>query len=149
MPPMREVAIIGAGELGGALAHVLASRGTVRTLRLLDEKGRVAEGKALDIAQAAPVQGFATEITGSADAAAAGGAQVVVVADRAGGAEWHGDEGMLLLRRILQMAPRAIVVCAGAQQRELVERGARELGVDRERLFGSAPEAMRGAVRAL
>jgi malate dehydrogenase len=146
---MREVAIIGAGELGGALAHVLASRGAVRTLRLVDDKARVAEGKALDIAQAGPVQGFATEITGSGDVATAGGARVIVVADRAGGAEWQGDEGVLLLRRILQIAPRAIVLCAGALQRELVERGARELGFGRERLFGSAPEAMRGAVRAL
>src|SRR5256885_12390885 len=85
MPPMREVAIIGAGELGGALAHVLASRGAVRTLRLVDDKARVAEGKALDIAQAGPVQGFATEITGSGDVAAAGGGPVIVVADRGRG----------------------------------------------------------------
>jgi malate dehydrogenase len=146
---MREVAIIGAGELGGALAHVLASRGAVRQLRLVDDTARVAEGKALDIAQAAPVQGFATEISGSADIAVAGGAQIVVVADRVGGAEWHGEDGMLLLRRIVQIAPRAIVLCAGALQRELVERGAREVGFARERLFGSAPEGLRAAVRAL
>ena len=62
---MREVAIVGAGELGGAVAHVLARRDVVRSLVLVDESGRVAAGKALDIAQAAPVEGFATQLTGT------------------------------------------------------------------------------------
>jgi malate/lactate dehydrogenase len=42
-----------------------------------------------------------------------------------------------------------VIVCAGAAHRELVERGVRELGYRREQLFGSAPEALVGAVRAL
>jgi len=146
---MREVAIIGAGELGGALAHVLAVRDVARYLRLVDETGRVAEGKALDIVQSAPVQGFATAVHGSANLADAAAAAIVVLADRAGGAEWQGDDGMLLLKRIFQTNPRAVVICAGAHQRELVDRGPVEIGVARERLFGTAPEAMRGAVRAM
>ncbi|HEY2904925.1 MAG TPA: hypothetical protein VGJ29_03435 [Vicinamibacterales bacterium] len=146
---MREVAIIGAGELGGALTHVLASREVARYLRLVDETARVAEGKALDIAQAAPVQGFSTSVDGSANLADAAGGAIVVLADRAGGAEWQGDEGMLLLKRIVQTNPRAVVICAGAFQRELVDRGPIELGLARERLFGSAPEAMRAAARAM
>lgn len=146
---MREVAIIGAGDLGGALAHVVAKRDVAAALRLIDDQGRVAEGKALDIAQAAPVEGFSTAVAGSTDVSHAAGASVVILADRAGGAEWQGEDGVLLLRRVLQMAPRAIVLCAGAQQRELVDRGVEELRVSRERLFGSAPEAMRAAVRAL
>lgn len=149
MPPMREVAIIGAGELGGALAQVLAARDVVRTLRLVDDTGRVAEGKALDITQSAPVRGFATEITGSTDLAVAAGAAIVIVADRVGGADWQGDDGLMLLRRIQQTAPRAVVLCAGAQHRELVDRGATDLAFQRERLFGTAPEAMRAAARAL
>ena len=40
-------------------------------------------------------------------------------------------------------------MCAGAAQRELVERGVRELGYRRERLFGTAPEALAAALRAL
>ena len=41
------------------------------------------------------------------------------------------------------------MVCAGPSQRELVERGVRELGLSRTRLFGSAPEALAAAARAL
>ena len=61
---MNDVAIIGAGELGGSLAHVLARGNVARAIRLIDETGQVAAGKALDIAQAGPVENFSTELSG-------------------------------------------------------------------------------------
>src|SRR4051812_39469492 len=54
------VAIVGGGELGGLLAHVLARRNIAHDICLIDDNGRVAQGKALDIAQAAPVEGSAS-----------------------------------------------------------------------------------------
>jgi len=146
---MREVAIVGAGELGGAVAHVLARRDAVRSIVLADESGHVAAGKALDIAQAAPVEGFATQITGTTDLATVAGSSVVVVADRVVQGPWSTDEGLLLLKRLLQTAPRAIFVSAGPSSRELVERGVRELRIERRRLFGTAPEALAAGARAL
>jgi len=146
---MREVAIVGAGELGGLVAHVLARCDAVESIHLIDENVRVAQGKALDIAQAAPLERFAARVTGWTDLYAAAGAEIVVVADRAGGSEWSGDEGLALIRRLEGLAPRAVVVCAGALQRELIERGVRELGVPRTRLLGSAPEALAAAARAI
>jgi malate dehydrogenase len=146
---MREVAIVGAGELGGAVAHVLARRDAVRSIVLADESGRVAAGKALDIAQAAPVESFATQITGTTDLATVAGSSVVVVADRAVQGPWSTDEGLLLLKRLMQTAPRAVFVCAGPSSRELVERGVRELRIDRRRLLGTAPEALAAGARAL
>lgn len=146
---MREVAIIGGGDLGGALAHVLARRGAARTVRLIDAAGRVAEGKALDIAQAAPVEGFATAMVGGTDWASAAGADAIVIADRFGAGEWDGDDAVLLLSQLARAAPRAILVCAGASQRDLVERGVRDRRIPRARLFGSAPEALASAARAL
>ena len=146
---MQEVAIIGAGELGGAVAHVLARRDIVRSIRLVDEAGRVAAGKALDIAQASPVEGFATQLLASTEVETAAGASVIVVADRFGGAEWQGDEAAQLVRRLMHLAPRAVVICAGAMQRDVVDRAVRELHQDRRRILGSAPEALVGGVRAL
>ena len=52
---MPFVAIIGAGPLGGALAHTLAARDRVREVRLIDDDERIAAGKAIDIRQASPV----------------------------------------------------------------------------------------------
>jgi malate dehydrogenase len=146
---MQSVAIIGAGELGGAIAHVLARRDLVRSIVLVDETGRVAAGKALDIAQAAPVEQFSTDLSGSTDVSAAAGASVVILADRVGGTDWQGDDGLLMLRRVADMASSAVVLCAGASQRELVDRGVRELHLSRTRLFGSAPEAFANGARAL
>jgi malate dehydrogenase len=146
---MPRVAIIGAGEIGGAAAHLLARRDLVRSITLIDEKGRIAEGKALDIAEAAPIERFATELSGSRDLSAAGGARIVVLADRVDGGEWQGADGLLLLKQLTQIASRAVVVCAGAGQRELVDRGVRDLGFPHARLLGSAPEALAGGARAL
>jgi malate dehydrogenase len=146
---MPDLAIIGAGELGGTVAHVMARRNAAGSIQLVDENGRAAEGKALDIQQAAPVEGFSTTLAGSPDLATIAGASIVILADRMGGAEWQGEDGLTMLKRAAQMAPRAVIVCAGAGQRELVERAVTELGLARERIFGSAPEAIRAACRAL
>jgi malate dehydrogenase len=146
---VEDIAIIGAGELGGALADALARLDIAAGIRLIDDAGRVAEGKALDIMQAAPIEGFSTQVSGSGDLAAAGGAALVVIADRVRGAEWHGEDGLMLLQRLIPLASRAPILCAGASQRELVDRGVRELHVARERLFGTAPEALAGGARAL
>src|SRR4051794_24293648 len=108
---MSDIAIIGAGELGGALAHLLARRDAAALIRLIDDRGHVAEGKSLDIMQAAPVERFAARVAGSTDLMAAGGADIVILADRAGAAEWQGEDGLRLVARIRELAPSAMVLC--------------------------------------
>jgi malate dehydrogenase len=146
---MREVAIVGAGELGGLTAHDLARRNAADVIRLIDDSGRVAEGKALDISQAAPVEGFATTVVGSTDLSMAAGASVVVVADKVGGESWQGDDGLMLVRRLHAMAPRAQFVCADTSHRDLVDRSVRELHLSRSRIVGSACEAFVAAATAV
>jgi malate dehydrogenase len=144
---MIDVAILGAGELGGSLAHVLARREIVRRIQLIDPAGQVAAGKALDIMQAGPVEGFGTPVTGSTDLSRVAGAALVVIADPA--SPQQNADDLQVLRQIAQLASRALVLCAGAGGRTLVERGVRELHYGRHRLIGSAPEALAAAVRAL
>src|SRR5215467_5337817 len=146
---MHQIAIIGAGETGGLLAHALARRNVAPDILLVDDHGRAAQGKALDIAQAAPVEGFASRISGTADTAAAAGASVVALADRFGAPALTGEPALLLLKRLHQCAPHALIVCVDASHRELIEQGVRELRMDRARLIGSAPEALVAGVRAL
>lgn len=138
--------MLGAGELGGALAHALARRDVVDRVRLIDPMGSVAAGMALDISQAAPIEAFSTEISGSANPFDAAGASVVVLADSArGGAQDDED----LLGQVCAMAPRAVVICAQASHCPLVEHGVAALKCSGQRLFGTAPQALAGAVRAL
>ena len=49
---MSLVAIIGAGEIGGAVARALAARARIGVIRLIDDNASVAAGKALDLTQA-------------------------------------------------------------------------------------------------
>jgi malate dehydrogenase len=146
---MRDIAIVGAGPLGGALAHLLARRDVVATIRLADESGTTASGQALDIMQSSPIEGFATEVVGTNDIVRCAGAELIVLADRFGGNEWQADEGLMLLRRLARICAGSLFLCSGPMQYELVDRGVRELRVPRERLFGSAPEALASAIRAL
>lgn len=61
---MIKVSIIGAGSVGSSCAYCLAQKGLVNDIVLLDIAAGVAEGKALDMRQAAAFQRFDTTITG-------------------------------------------------------------------------------------
>jgi malate dehydrogenase len=143
--------ILGAGDIGGALARQLAAIDLVSRIVIVDDLATVAAGKALDVAQSAPVDGYHTVMAGTADVAAVVGAAVVIIADLAAGpvTEWQDEPGLALIRRAAGLNQRAPIVCAGAAQSSLVERGVNELGISRMRLFGSAPEALRSAVIAI
>lgn len=148
---VTSVVVLGAGELGGAVARAVAAGGAVHRVTIVDEAGDVARGKALDIRQAGPVEDVETAVVGSTDLAAVVGAAAVIVADRPGpgAAEWNGEDGLQLLVRLRALNPEALVVCAGGSQLPLVERAVVEQGADRRRLFGSAAEALRAALVAL
>jgi malate dehydrogenase len=146
---MQEVAIIGAGELGGDIAYALARRDLVARVRLLDPTSGIAAGKALDILQAGPIASFATQVSGAAEVMRATAADAIVLADRAGTPDWTIDELVLLLKQIRSAAARATIVCAGATHRPVVARAIAELGIPARRIVGSAPHALAAAVRAL
>lgn len=146
---MSTVAIIGAGPLGGAFARTLAGRGRVAEVRLIDPEGRIAEGKALDILQASPVEPFNTRVTAATSYAAAAGAGVIVLADLASSGEIAGEPGLALLRQLARMETTAPFLFAGGAQRELMTRAIGELHLPPRRLLGSAPLALESAVRAV
>ncbi len=76
MVAVSTVAIIGAGPIGASIAHTLARRARVRNVRLIDAASSVAVGKALDIKQSGPVEGFDTRVSGDGNVLAAAGASV-------------------------------------------------------------------------
>jgi len=147
---MSFIAIIGAGNLGGTLAHTLALDDRVGEIRLIDSEERIAAGKALDIRQSSPIEGFATVVGSTGSLAGAAGAAAIVLADAAAGSgEYVGEEGLALLRRVNAVEAAAPIVCAGALQRELIARAISELHIPQARIAGSAPLALESALRAL
>ena len=98
---MTQVAILGAGEVGGAVASVLARGSRVDEIRLIDDNERVARGTALDIQQTAPFTGSDARVAAFGDIGAAAGATVIVIADPAGSsAGWQGAAARSLVARV-------------------------------------------------
>jgi malate dehydrogenase len=74
----RKIALIGAGNIGGTLA-LLAGLKQLGDVVLFDIIEGVPQGKALDIAQSAPIEGFDARIAGANSYADIKGADVVIV----------------------------------------------------------------------
>jgi malate dehydrogenase len=74
----KKIALIGAGNIGGTLAHLACLKG-LGDVVLFDIVDGMPQGKALDIAQSAAVEGFDARIKGTNDYADLDGADVVIV----------------------------------------------------------------------
>jgi malate dehydrogenase len=74
----NKIALIGAGNIGGTLAHLAAAK-ELGDVVLFDVVEGVPQGKALDLAQCGPVEGFDANLKGSNDYADIKGADVIIV----------------------------------------------------------------------
>ena len=74
----RKIALIGAGNIGGTLAHLAAAK-ELGDVVLFDVAEGIPQGKALDLAQCGPVEGFDATLRGSNDYADIAGADVCIV----------------------------------------------------------------------
>ena len=61
---MKKISLIGAGQIGGTLAHLIALKGLANVV-LFDVAAGIAKGKALDIAQSSPINGFKVNLLGT------------------------------------------------------------------------------------
>ena len=115
----KKIALIGAGNIGGTLAH-LAAQKELGDVVLFDIAEGLPQGKALDLSQCGPVQGFDAKVTGTNDYADIAGADVIIVT--AGVARKPGMSRDDLLginlkvmksvgEGIKQYAPNAFVIC--------------------------------------
>ncbi len=73
-----KIALIGAGQIGGTLAHLAAIK-ELGDVVLFDIAEGTPQGKALDIAQSGPVEGFDANLKGANDYADIAGADVCIV----------------------------------------------------------------------
>ena len=60
----KKITLIGAGQIGGTLAHLIALK-ELGDVVLFDVAAGIAKGKALDIAQSSPVDGFNVNLSGT------------------------------------------------------------------------------------
>ena len=115
----RKIALIGAGQIGGTLAHLAALK-ELGDVVLFDISEGTPQGKALDIAESAPVDGFDAGLKGANDYKDIEGADVIIVTagvPRKPGMSRDDLIGINLKvmesvgAGIKQYAPKAFVIC--------------------------------------
>ena len=145
---MKTAAIIGAGDLAATLARRIAEAELARCVVMVDPNEGRAKGKALDIAQSGPVEGFDARVEATATLEAVVAPDVVVIADP----DDLADAVLLSTRgaeRIAAWLPavgKATLLVAGPHPSPLVEAAVAK-GFPRDRVLGSAPVAAAAALR--
>jgi malate dehydrogenase len=145
---MAKVTVIGAGNVGATLAHVLAIRGTASEVALVDVVEGMPQGKALDIRQSAPLGDSDCKVVGTNDLEqGVAGAKVVVMT--AGLARKPGMDRMDLLRKnadivsgamraVKAKAPDAVVIMVTNPLDVMTFVALKSTGFPRERVLGMA-----------
>ncbi|AQZ51429.1 malate dehydrogenase [Martelella mediterranea] len=115
----NKIALIGSGMIGGTLAH-LAGLKELGDVVLFDIADGLPQGKALDIAESSPVDGFDAKLTGASDYSAIAGADVCIVTAGVPRKPGMSRDDLLGINLkvmeavgagIAQHAPNAFVIC--------------------------------------
>ena len=115
----KKIALIGAGRIGGTLAHIAAQK-ELGDVVLFDIAEGIPEGKGLDIAESAPIDGYDSRLKGTQDYKDIAGADVCIVT--AGIARKPGmsrDDLLGINLKVMKSvgegikkhAPNALVIC--------------------------------------
>ncbi|MEO7175706.1 MAG: malate dehydrogenase [Saprospiraceae bacterium] len=76
---MSKITVVGAGNVGATVANVLAHEGVVNDIVLIDIKGDMAKGKALDTWQQAPIGNYSTRLMGTDDYKDTAGSDIIII----------------------------------------------------------------------
>lgn len=145
---MHSIAILGAGDLAATLARRVAEQELARRVVLVDPDEPRARGKALDIAQSGPVEGFDVQVEAAATLAAAGAFDALVVADPAELADPRlpPARASALGESLVPVVGKRLLLVAAASASAVIEAAVRK-GMGRQLVLGSAPVAYVGALR--
>ena len=146
---MKTVAILGAGELGATLARRLAETGLFARICLVDADEGRAKGKALDLLQSGPVEGYDTRLEGARSLKGLGAVDALVVAEVADLPV--SSPGLAppesFVREMVETVGGGLLVVAAAHGAPLVAQAVRA-GAPRGRVVGSSPLATAAALRS-
>ena len=141
-----KIALIGAGQIGGTLA-LLAGLKELGDIVLFDVMEGVPQGKALDIAEASPVEGFDANLSGAQNYAAIEGADVVIVTAGVPRKPGMSRDDLLTINLkvmeqvgagIAKYAPDAFVICITNPLDAMVWALQKSCGLPRNKVVGMA-----------
>ena len=140
----KKVSIIGAGFVGSTCAHWIASK-ELADVVLIDIFGGVAKGKALDLLQAGPVEGYDLDITGGDDFAAMEGSDIVILTSGAPRKPGMTREDLVAVNaeitasnveKIKQYAPNSIVLIVNNPMDTMATLAWKVSGFPKNRVIG-------------
>ncbi len=142
----NKIALIGAGQIGGTLAH-LAGLKELGDIVLFDINEGVAKGKALDLYESSPVDGFDSKLEGAASYEAIEGADVVIVTAGVPRKPGMSRDDLLEINLkvmeqvgagIAKFAPSAFVICITNPLDAMVWALQKSSGLPAEKVCGMA-----------
>jgi len=143
---LPEVTVVGAGQVGATAAHLLVLKG-LANVTLVDVVDGLAQGKALDISQSAPIEGFLSAIRGTTDYAAMAGSRIVIVTAGLARKPGMSRDDLLsananivgpIAERIAKAAPEAIIIIVTNPLDVMVALALQRSGFPRQRVMGMA-----------
>ena len=144
--PRPKVSVIGAGQVGATAAHLLALKG-LADLVLIDVVEGLAQGKALDMRQAAPIEGFNVQVQGTTDFDALAGSRLVVITAGLARKPGMSRDDLLaananivgpIAERIARLAPEAVIIVVTNPLDVMVALALQRSGFPRARVMGMA-----------
>ncbi len=117
---MSKISLIGAGQIGGTLAHLIGTKELVNEVVLFDIAGGIAKGKALDIAQSSSVDGFNVKFLGTDNYKDIKGSDVIIITAGVPRKPGMSRDDLLginlkiikqVAEGVKQNAPNAFVIC--------------------------------------
>jgi malate dehydrogenase len=154
---LPRVAVIGAGQVGATTAHLLALKGLAH-VTLIDVVEGLAQGKALDISQAAPIEAFDVSVQGTTDYGAMAGSRLVIITAGLARKPGMSRDDLLaananivgpIAERIAKTAPDAIIIVVTNPLDLMVALALARSGFPRQRVMGMAGVLDTARLRAL
>ena len=146
MHKRKKISVIGAGFVGSTCAHWAAQK-ELGDVVLLDINEGSAKGKALDLFEASPVEGFDSRVTGTADYKDIGGSDVVIVTAGLPRKPGMSRDDLLatnakimksVCEGIKEFAPQSTVIVVSNPLDAMAMVAKETLGFPRERIIGMA-----------
>ncbi len=143
---LPHVTVVGAGQVGATTAHLLALK-QLAHVTLIDVVEGLAQGKALDMSQSAPIEGFGVSVKGTTDLEAMAGSRLVILTAGLARKPGMSRDDLLaananiigpLAERVARVAPEAAIIVVTNPLDIMVALARERSGFPRQRVMGMA-----------
>nr|MBS0037669.1 malate dehydrogenase [Saprospiraceae bacterium] len=144
---MSKITVVGAGNVGATVANVLSMGDVVKEVVLLDIKGDLARGKALDTWQQAPINYYSTFCRGTEDYAETADSDIVVITAGIPRKPGMSRDDLIstnasivnqVTKSILEHSPNPIIIVVSNPLDVMTFAAHQAAGLDSSRVFGMA-----------